>query len=334
MIFQLISNVCCIKVLRLLNKPVGTVLVFLICSSIAYSKNFDLISGEESSAQSPSNFYKQDSVFSFRSPKGYAPSLIKNFGAQPTAPFRFKAKQWAITGGVIGITLFLIENDGDIDNWAKTQKNHYDWINNSSPIITEFGGNYGIGSACAFGLLSAAFNNEKGIQTSLLATQAMITSGIWVQLIKQVAGRERPRASYNQSRREGGYWYGPFAQYDQELANKKPGSSFDAFASGHTATAFSIATVFAIQYKNSILIPALSYTAASLVGISRLTEHQHWASDVFCGAVLGYLCGKQVTGRFVKTHPKLPDMHSLRNRQKTEFSFSQHGSQVGFVIKW
>jgi hypothetical protein len=52
-----------------------------------------------------------------------------------------------------------------------------------------------------------------------------------------------------------------------------------------TATAFSIATIFASMYKDKPLIGIVSYSLASMVGISRLTEHAHWASDVFADGV-------------------------------------------------
>lgn len=286
-------------------------------------------------SQIPSrSYYKTSEIFSFRSPQGYVPSLFHNFSEQATAPFRFTPKQWIITGGAIGITVFLIQNDGDIDDWAKTKKQNYNWVNKSSPVITELGGNYGIGATCAFGLLSAAFKNEKGVQTTLLSTQAMITSGVWIQLIKQFTGRERPNASYNNSQKEGGLWYGPLAQYDQELAIKKNGSSFDAFASGHTATAFSIATVFALQYNETTIIPIVFYSAATLIGVSRLTEHEHWSSDVFVGALLGYLCGKQVVNNFNKTHQTTFNSMTAKQKHKTELTIIQHQNQIGVSLKW
>jgi membrane-associated phospholipid phosphatase len=33
---------------------------------------------------------------------------------------------------------------------------------------------------------------------------------------------------------------------------------------------------------------------ASIVGVSRLAAHDHWATDVFVGAVIGYSVGKLV----------------------------------------
>jgi len=123
------------------------------------------------------NFYRTDSIFSIRSQKGYFPSLIHDFGEQAAAPFHLNPKQWLITVAAAGITAGLILVDNDIDDWATAQKYIHKWVNKASPVITEFGSNAGIFSAIGFGLVSAACKNEKGVQTSLLATRAMITSG-------------------------------------------------------------------------------------------------------------------------------------------------------------
>ena len=100
---------------------------------------------------------------------------------------------------------------------------------------------------------------------------------------------------------------------------------FDAFPSGHTSTAFSIATVFAYQYADKPFVAPFAYTMASLVGITRLIEHDHWASDVFAGACIGYLCGKQVV-----KHAKKIDSRSSASTKKlrSDYFFSLSGDQL------
>lgn len=303
-------------------------------SYTAHAQNFTIIDSSNNSASHEirGNFYKQDSVFSFRSPKGYFPSLIHNIGEQAAAPFHFSKKDWLYTGAVAGVTTALIFLDGDIDEWARVQKTNHKWVSASSPVISEFGSNYALYTIIGTGLISAAFNNEKGVQTSLLASQAFITSGIWVQVMKLLTGRERPKASYIGSRIEGGKWHGPFSRFLDKNPDSKSGFNYDAFPSGHTATAFSIATVFALQYKDKKAIPIICYTAATAVGISRLTEHEHWASDVFLGAVIGYLSGKQVVNHFNKTHHG--SLSDITSKNKKELVFFQEGNQIGFSLKW
>jgi hypothetical protein len=337
------KNISC-----LFNKFILQWLIIFANNSNAYPQNITVVDSVNSQSVIPlktdkkdlsnqtksNNFYKTDSIFSFRSQKGYFTSLLHNFSEQATAPLRFKTKEWLITGAAVGITTTLILVDNGIDEWATTQKQKHNWVNKTSPVVTEFGGPCALYTVATVGLLSAAFKNQKGVQTSLLATQAMITSGFWVQLIKRISGRERPITAYKNSKLEGGKWYGPFEQYGHDFALSKTDLSFDAFPSGHTATAFSIATVFASQYIDRKAIPVLCYSAATLVGISRLTEHEHWASDVFVGALLGYLCGKQVVANYNKTHPDAITSMSANSKKKTDLTFIQYGNQIGLSFKW
>ena len=282
------------------------------------------------------SFYKSDSIFSFHSAKGFVPSIVHDIGAQATAPLRFTAKEWIFTGAAVGITATLFSVDANIDDWARAQKEQHKWINNSSPVISEFGNRYGEYLVCAIGSLSALFKNQKGVQTSLLSAQAIITSAVWIQLIKTLTGRERPKGAYIYSLSGSGKWYGPFSRFDWKVASDKSSFAFDAFPSGHTALAFSVATVFATRYNDNKLVPILSYSAATLVGITRLTEHEHWASDVFVGAIIGFLCGKQVVEHFNETHPTDNDNKTLQpiSKKKTELTFIQNGNQIGLSVKW
>jgi membrane-associated phospholipid phosphatase len=61
-----------------------------------------------------------------------------------------------------------------------------------------------------------------------------------------------------------------------------------SFPSGHTLAAFSVATVFARRYRSHRWVPWLAYGLAGTVGFSRLTLREHFPSDVFIGAALGY----------------------------------------------
>ena len=60
------------------------------------------------------------------------------------------------------------------------------------------------------------------------------------------------------------------------------------FPSGHMIAAVSIATVFARRYSNHRWVPWVAYGLAGIVGFSRITASDHFPSDVFAGAVLGY----------------------------------------------
>ncbi|MFQ5482288.1 MAG: phosphatase PAP2 family protein, partial [Nitrospinaceae bacterium] len=61
-----------------------------------------------------------------------------------------------------------------------------------------------------------------------------------------------------------------------------------SFPSNHAANSFTLATLFALAYRNSIL---LVYTLATLVAASRVYLEVHYPTDVLAGAVCGILIG-------------------------------------------
>ena len=64
-----------------------------------------------------------------------------------------------------------------------------------------------------------------------------------------------------------------------------------SFPSGHTLTAFGVATllILGLQLRGWRLACVLAL--ASLIGLSRIAVGAHWPLDVLGGAVLGSLCG-------------------------------------------
>jgi hypothetical protein len=68
------------------------------------------------------------------------------------------------------------------------------------------------------------------------------------------------------------------------------GSTSTSFPSGHTSDSFAIATVVSDYYGKKWGIPL--YALAGLVGVSRIEQGRHWASDAVAGAALGYISGK------------------------------------------
>ncbi|MBC3542397.1 phosphatase PAP2 family protein [Rufibacter sediminis] len=81
-----------------------------------------------------------------------------------------------------------------------------------------------------------------------------------------------------------------------------------SFPSSHTSTAFAAATALASVYHDSKWIPTVAYGMATLVGLSRINDNKHWASDVLAGAALGYITGKATYWGYhkVKKHWQKP----------------------------
>lgn len=228
---------------------------------------------------------------------------------------------------VAGITLGLYTLDAKFDKNVTHLDDNSKVIDATSEFITEFGASKGIYTVAGFAGLSIITGSSKGLKTACYAFEAMLTSGLWIRLGKLLAGRERPSASYEYSKHPSGIWRGPIHQIINE--EKRSVASYDAFPSGHTATIFSIATVFAEQYKDVPLVPVFCYSFATLVGISRMIEHTHWASDVFLGGVIGYLCGQAVLN-FYKPNEMKVNKKTVSFSIKPVLSTDNYGADLGF----
>jgi membrane-associated phospholipid phosphatase len=90
-----------------------------------------------------------------------------------------------------------------------------------------------------------------------------------------LVGRDRPNEPEDKGRPNSGDLNGP--------RSKKDGS----FPSGHTAGAFSVASVVAAEYRDTPGVGAAFYAAASLTALARVNDNEHWATDVVAGAALG-----------------------------------------------
>ena len=68
------------------------------------------------------------------------------------------------------------------------------------------------------------------------------------------------------------------------------GSTHNSFPSGHTAMAFTSATILHKEYGHlSPWVSIAGYSAATVTGISRALNNRHWLSDIVVGAGVGIL---------------------------------------------
>lgn len=82
----------------------------------------------------------------------------------------------------------------------------------------------------------------------------------------------------------------PFIKYPEFIVNKTHKNIKDAsFPSGHTSTAFALATSLSLEYPKWYVI-APSFVFAGTVGYSRMELGAHYPSDVLIGALIGSGC--------------------------------------------
>jgi membrane-associated phospholipid phosphatase len=128
----------------------------------------------------------------------------------------------------------------------------------------------------------------------LHTAEAVFVGDMVTGSIKMVAGRKRPYLS-------------PDNPYDFRLFRGFKGDSVRSFPSGHTTSAFAAAAAATAEatYRwkagKPFVAPVL-YGAAGVVGLSRMYNNAHWASDVMVGAAIGSFVGWKVT-RYAHDHP-------------------------------
>jgi membrane-associated phospholipid phosphatase len=244
--------------------------------------------------------------------KQAARDFIKDTGRIWSSPFRIKDRQVGPLIALAAATACLIAADEDIRGGFKSYSDGHGWVGDVGPVITQMGG---LGAAATAGIFFGAgliFKDERARDTGYLAACAMAQSFLVEHALKGLTGRQRPYVADGED-----HWAGPtgfFKRYDPDYDGL-----YDSFPSGHTATAFSLATVVALQYRRRPWVPILAYTIAAGVGLSRVTMDRHWMSDVFVGAVVGHFVARLVVRG-----------HARRQRLVPVLGCSGRGITLGF----
>lgn len=139
-------------------------------------------------------------------------------------------------------------------------------------IVTAFGKStvYLLASFLLYLVFRFYRRNEIYANRSLFVFVSVAFSGILVDVVKWVAGRYRPVMLFDQ----GLYGFSFF----------RTGYEWTSFASGHAATAFSVAVALCVLYPNGRLF---FLPAAIVVAASRILLTSHFLSDVIFGAYIG-----------------------------------------------
>ncbi len=227
-------------------------------------------------AQAQASCSKSDEAYRFKSlPRDVLRDQIFLW----SRPFRPRRSDLPWAAAFFGTTAGLIAIDRRAGQAisANPPGSGYQFSKNLSFLGTPYGGAILSGAIYLAGWKQ---QDEYLKTTSLLALRAAVDSAIIVQALKAATQRPRPTFSGGVTR--------------DHNADGQFFSGGNSFPSGHTIGAFSFATVIAERYRDRPWVPVMAYSLAGLVGVARIAERQHFPSDVFVGAVLGYLVGRHV----------------------------------------
>lgn len=188
-------------------------------------------------------------------------------------PLHWGKEDLTIAALVMGGGALLMCFDKDIHAWSERQRTPSS--EDAAIALSDLGN-----GVTAFGLMGAMyitgelFASRRLRKTTLLCFESALISGVLVLGLKGITGRSRPNA-------------------DEGRGTFKPFSGGTSFPSGHSQTAFSLASVLAEQ-SDSIVVDSLCYGTAALIAASRVHKGSHWASDVLIGSAIGYVVGKKI----------------------------------------
>jgi membrane-associated phospholipid phosphatase len=137
----------------------------------------------------------------------------------------------------------------------------------------------------------------------LHGSEAVIVGGGVSWVLKNAFGRARPfiHPPTDSTRFDANNW-----QLGRGL---RSGTDFQSFPSGHTVAAFAAAAAVVNETSRWwpswtwVIGPAM-YGGAGLVGVSRMYNNRHWASDVMMGAAIGTFAGNKVVRYNHRVHPR------------------------------
>lgn len=253
--------------------------------------------------------------------------LGDNIKQQATFPFRAKGKDWFRAGGFALLTGAVALTNKPVNNFAVSLHKNNTGLAAVSKYVTKFGGAYELYAIAGFYTYGLIFKTQKEKTTTVLATQAYITAVGISSVVKYLAGEQRPYYTNPLTGKSGPIFHGPFYAFKKSPDGKKLNrGDFSSFPSGHTTAAFAAATVYAMEYRDKPLIPIISYSAATLIGLSRLTENKHWPIDILAGGMIGYLSGRQVVNNF---HRFLKNKQAEKNStQPLSFNLQYVNNQI------
>lgn len=127
---------------------------------------------------------------------------------------------------------------------------------------------------------------ELGLNTG----RAVVGAGAVTLVGKIATGRARPRIA-------------PDDPTDFLPGRGFRSDDYQAFPSAHTAAAFAAATVLSADLGDrhpgsaSWIYPSI-YSAATMAGLSRIIDEEHWLTDTLAGGLIGVLGGLYVNSRY------------------------------------
>ncbi len=192
-------------------------------------------------------------------------------------PLKWESNDWLKLGLFSAGTILLMQADLPIHDAVLKDQSYY----KSFPI--EAGRIWGevyptaifAGAFALHGLIANDLSTKK---IGFEIVQSTLYAGAITTFLKFAIGRARPFTD------RGSATLHPFTIFDDD---------FHSLPSGHVTLAFSLSTVLS-KNAGTDFLKVIAYLPAVLTAVSRVYQNNHWTSDVFVAASIGYFVGDWV----------------------------------------
>lgn len=218
-----------------------------------------------------------------------------------TTPFHASGRDWLLAAGVIAGGAAMSPFDDNIDRWFLANQNSGAWsvLKELRPGGAAYSGKTitpVVAGLYVVGLATKSTPIRDGVWgcAASYASSSIVRNYVFYQAI----GRVRPDSAKSHP---DNFVPTPSEQGDQYKFEGFPGNAWGkhSFPGGHVANIAACASFLGNRFDMGYAEP-IGYLIAAGVGIGRMVDRRHWASDTFVGAIYGYAVGKEIARRSLR----------------------------------
>ena len=203
----------------------------------------------------------------------------------------FAVDNWPVLAGLGALTTILIATDYETWKYTSCQYDKSPAVKKAADIFEFMGdGKFQFGIVGVYAGVGLITNDSRALRTAVQITEAILSTGGVVQLLKHVTGRESPFVSTEPT--------GQWQWFPNQIEYHKHVPHYDAMPSGHIATATTTLIVIAENYPEYQWIRPVGYVLLGAISTALVTTSIHWWSDIPLGIAIGYSFG------MIASHPR------------------------------
>ena len=237
----------------------------------------------------------------------------------------FRAESIPTIAVVVGVTgaLYVIDHNTyrNTHEYERGSR-QYRWFTDA--LISAGDGKYQFGFVGSFALYGLVEDDSRALKTASQMTEAILATGIVVQVLKRIAGRESPIVATEER--------GALRPFPSLAEYERHQPRYYSFPSGHIATTTAALTVLCENFPEAKWLRPASCILIGAVGGSLVSKGWHWYSDLPVGIVLGYSFGR------IASHPEGLDITQSGSDTSLDISVAPrlmlNGAEVEMTLRF